>query len=746
METTEEDIDFEGFIKDIGNNINQTLNITKDSSFFDIYNEFARINDSTYYNSLIDKKLIYEKKKIFNNTGIENIQQQKIKLSQLIVNLQGKKKEIEDKIPEEQQNSNESTKRDDEKEDYAQIRNNSTKVNKLHLTVDHITYTIEAINELIKYITEKLVELDIAKSNMDFLSEIKIKTDEELNTKLDAINKFSSPLEYIKKKANSPYYFKSDDNTIDTLKNGIEEEMKRRKEEKTDEIQNFRKTYPNRLEITLKTNIPGFQETKFLTTMLKSDKRSFMGSVNNANVFFTPTIQLHKNIIQDIPIGYDKEYLYTQFFEKNSFDTLVNRTGKSIRGMLQNSEPTLDELKNIIKQNINNTLWALFNENNILNIGGSAYAILDYEWNVEDFFNENRTFFDTEKKLVDDNDRKYKTEEVPTDEKTHPEIYINTLKQILNRSGSIDGFDSCYKGYKNFKKIELVSINKFRKNANNVIREIYPDLQDNNTLLDVLQKNITEKNPNNVVMLFYKIIIIVLFYSYNNAIQENEKLIKTDISNNSYDEYDKFEFEILKKKYEEIIQIYILNFRTVFDELKSVYKFTDVEITNTKSLLASLENKTEIDIELLPNFDTIQSSKSKKGGDPDEEDLYKKVREKIRQQEILKKYKDDSKKNQSILSEKTFKVTVVLVVFKGPSVSTFDRASFLCQAKLDKIKYGLSKVLSPKIVGTYVPGVYKVSGKPQDKDLKSQTVKNKEVSTNQLSTSVKTVKNRGSPQ
>ena len=94
METTEEDIDFEGFIKDIGNNINQTLNITKDSSFFDIYNEFARINDSTYYNSLIDKKLIYEKKKIFNNTGIENIQQQKIKLSQLIVNLQGKKKEI----------------------------------------------------------------------------------------------------------------------------------------------------------------------------------------------------------------------------------------------------------------------------------------------------------------------------------------------------------------------------------------------------------------------------------------------------------------------------------------------------------------------------------------------------------------------------------------------------------------------------------------------------------------------------
>ena len=744
MGTTEEDTDFEVFINNINKNNVQTLNITKDSSFFDIYNNFEGINDFTYYNSLIDKKLIYEKKKIFNNTGIENIQQQKIKLSQLIGVLQEKKKEKEGKIPEAQTKLEESTKSGDEhKGDEENIQDTSTEVNKLHLTVDHITYTIEAINELIKYITEKLVELDIAKSNMDFLSEIKIKTDEELNTKLDAINKFSSPLEYIKKKANSPYYFKSDDNTIDKLKNGIEEEMKRRKEEKTDEIQNFRKTYPNRLEITLKTNIPGFQETKFLTTMLKSDKRSFMGSVNNTNVFFTPTIQLHKNIIQDIPIGYDKEYLYTQFFEKNSFDTLVNRTGKSIRGMLQNSEPTLDELKNIIKQNINNTLWALFNENNILNIGGSAYAILDYEWNVEDFFNENRTFFDTEKKLVDDNDRKYKTEEVPTDEKTHPEIYINTLKQILNRSGSIDGFDSCYKEYKNFKKIELVSINKFRENANIVIREIYPDLQDNNTLLDVLQKNITEKNPNNVVMLFYKIIIIVLFYSYNNAIQENEKLIKTDISNNSYDEYDKFEFEILKKKYEEIIQIYILNFRTVFDELKSVYKFTD-----TNDLFASLEKKTEIEIELLPNFDTIQSSKYKKGGDPDEEDLYKKVREKIRQQEILKKYKDDSKKNQSILSEKAFKVTVVLVVFKGPSpsVSTFDRASFLCQAKLDRIKYGLTKVLSPKIVGPYVPGVYKVSGKPQDKDLKSQTVKNKEVSTNQLSTSVKTVKNRGSPQ
>jgi hypothetical protein len=509
---------------------------------------------------------------------------------------------------------------------------------------------------------------------------------------------------------------------------GIENDNQKKSME---EIQKYRESYPTRLEITLKTNVPNFQNIKFQTTMLQ--KSTSISSFNNTNVFFNPTVQLHKNIIKDIPAGLPSEYLYTQFFEKSAFDSLITRTKQSIRGLLQGTSD-FEELKSIIKQNINNTLWALFNENNILNINRTAYSIIDYEWNEEEFFNVNSSIFDKELRIQTELEEK-KTATVFN--------YLNTLRNVMSFRGNITGFNTCYEDYKQRNNIGANTLNVFKQNA---IEEIIKIISQNKKEKrktpggeNDIQTKITNITGENNVVLFLKLVILVLFYSYDDAVNEKQKLDKITIDSGDYDDYDKFEIRILQKKYNQIILAYVNNLKIVLNDLKRV---DNNYVDNSNKFLSKLNSLNSLNLEKLDfKYINFIFSKNLTGGDDIDDDdtimnLEKKVRENLEKKELEKKIKENIKKSQTSYSEKAFKITVVLILFKGPSVSSFNRASFLCQAKKDRIKYNLSKLISPDAVGSYVPGVFTV---PETKNVKSTTVKNKD-SNNQENTKNKTIK------
>jgi hypothetical protein len=179
------------------------------------------------------------------------------------------------------------------------------------------------------------------------------------------------------------------------------------------------------LKIRIKTdNIPGLQqEFDFNKSMMfpekpngTSDKpngtpdkpSTYVTSVNeklmflpfkNENtgddnmVYFNPVVELHKNIIVDIPFGKDKNYLFTQFLNEQYFNTLINRIVNT-HSQPKNKLIYDANKEGIIKHNIDITLSTLFSYGNILYIKNpgsnkkSPYVVFGCVWD-ENAFDEN---------------------------------------------------------------------------------------------------------------------------------------------------------------------------------------------------------------------------------------------------------------------------------------------------------------------------------------------------------------------
>ncbi len=139
---------------------------------------------------------------------------------------------------------------------------------------------------------------------------------------------------------------------------------------------------PNTLTILINTNIRGSTKLvykPFMTIPLKDDEKKKMN-----NVCFDPIIKMSSRVIYDIPQYANKNELYTQFFNRNEFDSLVART---IARTSQKKGVTLYSATKMgyVDNNIRATLNALFRANGPFYIKGKEYIINNYKWSQGDW-------------------------------------------------------------------------------------------------------------------------------------------------------------------------------------------------------------------------------------------------------------------------------------------------------------------------------------------------------------------------
>jgi hypothetical protein len=126
---------------------------------------------------------------------------------------------------------------------------------------------------------------------------------------------------------------------------------------------------PDQLNITINTGIPGLKKIKFNPSMI--NKGSY-----GKQLMFNPMIKLNENIISKIPQEYRTKY----FFDKNSFQSLLNKMKeKPATSLLQASR------QGYVDNNIKVTLDTLFPVNSVIYISNRPYSISDIQWTTSDW-------------------------------------------------------------------------------------------------------------------------------------------------------------------------------------------------------------------------------------------------------------------------------------------------------------------------------------------------------------------------
>lgn len=128
---------------------------------------------------------------------------------------------------------------------------------------------------------------------------------------------------------------------------------------------------PNRLFVTIQTNIPGYQILTY------SSEFSIPNDNKKENILFTPIFPLKKSVIDAVPENLKIE----EFFNKGLFQSLIFSHGNQ-------SQPLslLDATKTgIVDNNIQITLDTLFSTNNSFFINKEIYTIANYRWTKGDW-------------------------------------------------------------------------------------------------------------------------------------------------------------------------------------------------------------------------------------------------------------------------------------------------------------------------------------------------------------------------
>ena len=134
-----------------------------------------------------------------------------------------------------------------------------------------------------------------------------------------------------------------------------------------------KKTTPNTLIIYIKTRIPNHYKINYEPSMTVPKSKS-------TSLYFDPLVEYYTAPIKNIPTPAPPETIYTQFFEANEFDFLINRILSNFRYMQK--ARTLEEAtqQGIIDNNIQLTLNTLFQPNNLFYIDKKPYTIINYNW------------------------------------------------------------------------------------------------------------------------------------------------------------------------------------------------------------------------------------------------------------------------------------------------------------------------------------------------------------------------------
>jgi hypothetical protein len=171
-------------------------------------------------------------------------------------------------------------------------------------------------------------------------------------------------------------------------KNKESDDEKDENDKDTKNNKNKKPSIPNTLTIYIKTRIPNYTKLLYEPPMTVITSKS-------KTVYFDPLVKYIKGAIQDIPKEAPPDSKYTQFFEANQFDSLVNRFISKAFNFQKNplklinmqKERTLDQAieEDLINENIQLTLSSLFKQNGLFYINKRPYTILGKKWKTNDW-------------------------------------------------------------------------------------------------------------------------------------------------------------------------------------------------------------------------------------------------------------------------------------------------------------------------------------------------------------------------
>jgi hypothetical protein len=135
---------------------------------------------------------------------------------------------------------------------------------------------------------------------------------------------------------------------------------------------------PNSLIIFIKTRIPNYHKFNYEPYMTVPSSKS-------QTVFFDPLVKYYSGPIQNLPSSnsnnnISKDLLYTQFFQSNEFDSMINRILSDFRYMQKPRTLKQATEEKIIDNNIQITLDTLFKQNGLIYINKQPYAIVGKHW------------------------------------------------------------------------------------------------------------------------------------------------------------------------------------------------------------------------------------------------------------------------------------------------------------------------------------------------------------------------------
>jgi len=152
----------------------------------------------------------------------------------------------------------------------------------------------------------------------------------------------------------------------------------------SDKNPNAKFKYADTLTILIRTRVRGYPTILYTPSMSVPNMKS-------NNVYFNPVIKLNSSTTSTIPRGYPPSERMSQFFYKNTFNSLLNRTLSTTFMQPKRSLETAVNEK-IIENNIRIILNELFRPNNKFYIKGKPYTIYDYNWINGDWQIDTKSF------------------------------------------------------------------------------------------------------------------------------------------------------------------------------------------------------------------------------------------------------------------------------------------------------------------------------------------------------------------
>ena len=140
---------------------------------------------------------------------------------------------------------------------------------------------------------------------------------------------------------------------------------------------------PNTLTIFINTRIRNNTRMKYSPSMT-------VPTIKSDVICFDPLIKLNKSVALKIPPEQPAEELYTQFFKRNEFNSLIQRT--LANGSQRQQDLISAKLEGITDHNIRLILDILFKSGNPFYINGNRYTVHSYEWITGDWKIDTKLF------------------------------------------------------------------------------------------------------------------------------------------------------------------------------------------------------------------------------------------------------------------------------------------------------------------------------------------------------------------